>query len=125
MSEVMVTGRTGNRVMDVSFGGMKLTVDRDAQSVRSVDLLLTALGSCTLAAVAAYLNRKGIDPGQISVGLSASKIDGADHYGHFSVKVDCGDAIDDQTRKILHEVCRTCTIHKTLHANPEIEVNVI
>lgn len=125
MAEVTVRGRTTDRSMDVSIGGSTFSFDRGSQNIRSVDFLLTALGSCTLATISAYLTRKGLETSDIRIELSAAKADGADHYNRICLAIDCGSGIDEKTRKILREVSKTCTIHKTLHADPDIEVRIL
>ena len=124
MSEVSVRGRSTDRSMDVSIGEATLTFDRASQNIRSVDFLLAALGSCTLGTISAYLNRKGIEIADINIALSAEKADGSDHYTNILVEIDCGEGIDEKLKKILLEVSRTCTIHKTLHANLDIEARI-
>lgn len=125
MGEVIVRSRTGSKQMSVQIGSTTIEVDRSEgnREIRSVDFLLAALGSCTLATLSHYMQRKGMES-EIKINVTSTREEGQDHYGSIAVLVDVGE-VDERTKMVLKSIGKTCTIHKTLHAHPEISIDIV
>lgn len=124
MGKVSVRSDAGSDIMTVSVGSLKIDVDRGSESreIRSVDFLLAALGSCTLGTIGHYLRRKGLDR-DVDITIEGSRGEGEEIYSTFNMTVDAGD-LDEKTRTMLKGIAKGCTIHKTLHSTPTINLEV-
>ena len=127
MSEVIVEGQSGSRQMTVSIGSLRFTVDRaaDEHELRSVDFMLAALGSCTLATIGHYIARKGHGQCDIKIKIDTSRSDGEDKYTKIGMVVELGPEVEDQIKLMLPGISKSCTIHKTITGAPEIIIDVV
>ena len=106
-------------------GDFRITIDRAGKrEPRSIDLVLMGLGTCTISTVAHYLERKGVSTRTLAVELSAQFDEKQGCYKDFSVKLLIDDGLAAEMHKTLAAVAKTCRIHKTLSATPQIAIEV-
>lgn len=106
-------------------GEFTIQIDRTGHNVpRSIDLVLLGLGTCTISTVSHYMERKGLPVHNLAVALSAEYDEKEGHYKDFVISLEVDESIPAATRKIIGSIAKTCRIHKTLDARPEIAVDV-
>lgn len=106
-------------------GEFTVNIERTGNNVpRSIDLVLLGLGTCTISTVSHYLTRKQLPVENLAVELSAEYDEKAGHYKDFSVVLSLDEDVPDELRKVIAGVAKTCKIHRTLDARPEIAIQV-
>lgn len=107
-------------------GEFRISIERTGNKIpRSIDLVLLGLGTCTISTVASFMERKQWPTDALAVELSAEFDEKAGHYKDFSVALHVGEAVLPDMRKVLLNVAKTCRIHKTLDARPQVQMNVV
>ena len=106
--------------------GLEVVIDPDRDTAtRSIDFLLMALGSCTIATITNYLRRKNLPIENMRVVLSSEVDTASNRYSDINVDIMLDDEIAEEQAKIIASIAKTCRIHKTLEdaVNVKIEVN--
>ena len=125
MADVTITKLGAEPYYSGEAGDFRMTIDRAGKrEPRSIDLLLLGLGTCTISTVAHYLERKGLPSNTLAVELSADFDEKQGCYVDFTVKLKIDEALPAEMHKTLAAVAKTCRIHKTLAATPQISVEV-
>lgn len=88
------------------------------------ELLLAALGFCTMGTLLAYGSRTGLAMAGLTVQLAGEKARGPDRYDRIKVVVAVNGPLGAETRRRLHRVAQACTIHNTLVHPVEIDVEI-
>jgi uncharacterized OsmC-like protein len=106
-------------------GEFKINIQRTGNNVpRSIDLVLLGLGTCTISTVSHYMVRKGLPVENLAVELSAEYDEKEGHYKDFSIELQVDESIPAPMRKIISSIAKTCRIHKTLDARPQVSIEV-
>jgi uncharacterized OsmC-like protein len=109
-----------------SADGYEVVVDRgEIGKPRSVELFLLGLGSCTISTINHYLKRKDLPTEGLSVEVSSDLIESENRYGDIRIKVSLHDSIPENVCKVVQGVARSCRVHRTIMAQPEIEITVV
>lgn len=104
----------------------ELTLDRagdpEDQGIRSGELLLMALGSCTAGTLMSHEAIRELPIRGLRVELESEREKNPSRYERIVVRVVVeGDLTEAQRERVLR-VARACTIHTTLSRGPKIEV---
>jgi uncharacterized OsmC-like protein len=125
MAKVTVTKGDAEGFYTGTAGEFKISIERTGNKVpRSIDLVLLGLGTCTISTVATFMERKEWPSGELAVELSAEFDDKAGCYKDISVVLHTGERVTPEMRKVLLAVAKSCRIHKTLDARPQMSVDV-
>ena len=125
MADVTITKHGAEASYSGEAGDFRITIDRAGKrEPRSIDLVLLGLGSCTISTVAHYLERKGLSTHALAVELSADFDEKQGCYVDFRLKLKIDDALPAEMHKTLAAVAKTCRIHKTLAATPQMSIEV-
>lgn len=102
------------------------------------DLLLSALGACTVMTLKMYIDRKKLPVTDIEVMLSFDRIhiddcesctreeaEGKTEIQHISRLIYVTGEINEEQRERLLHIAGRCPVHITLHSNPHVEDAVI
>lgn len=102
-----------------------ITIERgEKRAPRSVDLLLFALGACTISTVAHYMNRKGLPTDNLGIELSADLDEKENFYSGLKMTLHFDDAVSQDARNVIRGVAKSCRIHRTLERHPPVEIEV-
>ena len=106
-------------------GEFSLVLDRGENTgPRSIELLLLALGSCTIGTLSTYMSRKGLPTDALRVELSGKLDPAANRYGSIEMILHLDPGIPAEQRSVLLAVARSCRIHKTLEHRPEMRIEL-
>src|SRR6516225_7039526 len=83
------------------------------------ELLLASLGSCAAYYAVDYLKRNRIEPGGVTVRVTAEKAKAPFRLDDFKIEVDVRTELDDEQRKGLEDAVHRCLIHNTLLHPPK------
>ncbi len=111
-----VIGRTSS--LDISAGPGK------ENGPRSIDLLLLALGGCTITTVGHYMRRKELQTENLRLVLFSEVDEATNSYAEISIKVFVDDSVPENQKEIINSVAKACRIHKTLVNSPDILIDV-
>ena len=115
---------TGSQFIAIA-GEFRLVLDRGEDTgPRSVELLLLALGSCTIGTLSTYMRRKGLPTDALRVELSGKLDPAANRYASIEMILHVDPAIPAEQRGILLAVAHSCRIHKTLEHRPNIRIDL-
>lgn len=116
------------RRMRVKARGLEIIVDDTVEDggpgdgFRPSELLLGALGTCTIGTMITFARNQGIEVTNISMHVEDEALKHPERIGriHMSMSVDT-DA-DDRRVRTLERVAGACKIHNTLHDPPAVEL---
>lgn len=92
---------------------------------RPSELLLGALGACTIGTLITFAANNGIDLGAMSVDVEAAKVAHPSRLGTITVRLAVEGNVSDRDLERLGRVASRCTIHSTLTRSPEISLDVV
>ena len=125
MAKVTVRGGSEPRQFVGDADGYVVIIDRgEVGKPRSIDLFLMSLGTCTISTVDHFLRRKDLPTDGLAVEVSSELDKVSNTYGDIRLKLHLSDAIAEDMRRIVHGVAKSCRIHKTIAANPQIEIDI-
>lgn len=81
---------------------------------RSVDLLLSALGTCTIGVVGHFMRRKGYATDKLEIILACELDADSNRYGAITLNLRLGVDLTAAQRRSIRAVAESCRIHKTL-----------
>ncbi len=116
---------------EINSGNYKVISDQPkstggtAEGMQPVDLLLASLGSCIAVFISHLLVRRNIDLSACRLMIDKEMADNPRRVGKISVKLDLPDNITDSDKKAILRSASHCTVHNTLHGNPQINVDII
>lgn len=96
----------------------------EIDSPRSIELVMLGLGACTEATVRHYMQRKGLPTDQLGVEVSSTLNETTNAYEGFRVLLSLSDELTAAQRATILAVAKTCRIHKTLVAAPQVEIGL-
>ena len=125
MAEATFTfGKDGTTMLG-STSSLDISVGPGKESgPRSIDLLLLALGGCSISTVGQYMRRKGLPAENLRLVLSSEVDEATNSYKEISVKVFVDDNVPEDQKQIISTVAKACRIHKTLVSPPDIRIDV-
>lgn len=85
------------------------------------ELLLASLGSCAAYYALEYLRTRQLPENDVTVEVEAEKAKAPARLGRFVVRVRVPE-LDQRHREGIQRAIRSCIVHNTLHAHPEIEL---
>lgn len=85
------------------------------------ELLLASLGSCAAYYALEYLRARQLPTDDLRVEVEAEKAKAPARLGLFTVRVHVPE-FDARHQEGIQRAIRSCIVHNTLHAHPEIEV---
>lgn len=91
---------------------------------RSIDLLLFSLGTCTIAVVSHYMQRKGYATDKLEVDLSSDFDAASKRYGAITVNLRLGDDLTEAQKRSIRAAAGSCRIHNTLKNFAGINIEV-
>ncbi len=125
MAEAIFTYGSDNTCFRGSTDGLDLSLEPGGEEgPRSIDLLLLALGSCTMATVGHYMRRKSLPMDGLQLVLSSELNESTNRYTDISVKVFVENGIPEKQKQTINSVAKACRIHKTLKSSPNIHIDV-
>ena len=125
MATVTLRGGDEPRQFVGDADGYQVIVDRgDIGKPRSIELFLLGLGTCTISTVDHFLRRKELPTENLLVEVSSELDEVANTYGDIRITLHLSDAIPEDMQGIVRNVAKSCRIHKTIAAAPDIEIEV-
>ena len=85
------------------------------------ELLLASLGSCAAYYALEYLRTRQLPSDGVTVEVEAEKAKAPARLGRFVIRVTVPE-LDQRHQEGIQRAIRSCIVHNTLHAHPEIEV---
>lgn len=145
-SEVVTVSETRNGKFqnNVEVGNHRLIADEPISvggldtGPTPYDFLSIGLGACTSMTLRMYADRKGIDPGAISVEVEHGKIHAKDciectedernsgaRIDRFERRINISENLDSEQRDSLLKIADKCPVHKTLEASSKIATRLL
>lgn len=126
MAKVTVTKSDVEGYYTGQAGEFRISIERTGNNVpRSIDLVLLGLGTCTISTVSQFLSRKGLPVDTLAVELGAEYDEKGGCYRNFSIILKLDERIPPDMRKAAAAAAKTCRIHRTLDARPEIALEIL
>ena len=110
-------GRLEARARDVT-----LTVGRSEGALRSVELLLTALGSCMLGTMLAYAETAGLSLDAASVELQPTLVERPERVESIVATLRIEGDLPERRVAALRRAAEHCKVHATLAHGPAVEL---
>lgn len=85
------------------------------------ELLLASLGTCAAYYALEYLRTRQLPADDVRVEVEAEKAKAPARLGRFVVRVHVPE-LDARHQEGIQRAIRSCIVHNTLHAHPEIDV---
>lgn len=85
------------------------------------ELLLASLGSCAAYYALEYLRTRQLPANDVTVEVEAEKAKAPARLGRFVIRVRVPE-LDQRHQEGIQRAIRSCIVHNTLHAHPEIEL---
>jgi len=93
-------------------------------TLRSVELLLTALGSCMLGTMLVFAENVGVSLDGVRLELTPTLVDGPERVGQIDMRLVLDGDIEPKRLASLRRVAERCKVHSTLHHGPELTLTV-
>ncbi len=127
--KVSVTQLEGARLSVKAGEGFEVIVDRDAadgskQGFRPVELLLGALGACTVGTMLTFAEGQHLELRGVSVELEAESASRPERVSEISLTIDLPSYLDAEAAAQLVRVGKHCKIHNTLKREPAVTVDL-
>jgi len=123
--QVKVQWLEGKR-LEVSARGNRIIVDqiyadgRENLGFRPTELLLGALGACTMGTVLTFCNNMKIPLESFEIGLEGERAMAPERVSEIHVSLNLGGDISDERLDTLKRVAGGCRIHYTITHSPKI-----
>lgn len=95
----------------------------NGRSFSSTDLVSAALGSCTMTAIDAIVERAGHDPSKLTIKVSKSLSQAPKMISRIQLEIGHPDAFDEALLKKLNKAALSCPVRRSL--NPEIIIDTV
>jgi uncharacterized OsmC-like protein len=99
-----------------------LTVGRSDGALRSVELLLAALGSCMLGTMLAYAETTGLELDGASVELQSTLAERPERVESIVATLRIERDLPERRLAALRRAAERCKVHATLAHGPELEL---
>jgi uncharacterized OsmC-like protein len=124
-SETVVVERAASGVLEAHARHVTLRVGRHAEDgLRSVELLLAALGSCMLGTMLAFAENVGVPVDGVRLELTPTLVDGPERVARIDMRLRIGGDIEPKRLASLRRVAEHCKVHSTLEHGPELTLTV-
>jgi uncharacterized OsmC-like protein len=129
MARVVVRRESGYR-LSVTTGSAEAVVDRSVDQggqgdgFRSVELLLAALGSCTIGTMLTYADENGIEVTDVQAELKAVESLATDTVTKARLTLYIAGPFDEDQRSQLEQAAAACKVHRSLHEGIETQLRV-
>lgn len=120
----VVVERVRGRRLEIRAGTALAIVDRDGDGFRSTELLLGALGSCTLGTLLSAAEAAGIAVGTVRAELSDVTSLATDTVTRARLTLHLDTALTPEEVSLLTAAAAECKVHRSLHAGIETMLNV-
>lgn len=127
--QVKVQWLEGKR-LEVSARGNRIIVDqiyadgRENLGFRPTELLLGALGACTMGTVLTFCNNMKIPLESFEIGLEGKRAMAPERVSEIHVSLNLGGDIPDERLDTLKRVAGGCRIHYTITHSPKIRMTL-
>lgn len=128
-SKVAVRWLEGKRI-EVSSRGNRLIVDqvyedgREGGGFRPTELLLGALGACTIGTVLTFCGNMDIPVDSFAIDLEGERESAPDRIGEIRISMNLEGDIPTERLETLKRVAHGCRIHHTLTRAPKISLEL-
>ena len=128
-SQVNVRWIDGKR-LEVSARGNRLIVDqvsadgREDTGFRPTDLLLGALGACTMGTVLTFCNNMKIPVDSFEIDVEGKRDTAPERVSEIQVSLNLSGDIPEERLETLKRVAGGCRIHYTIKHSPKIEMKL-
>ena len=124
-AETVVVERAEDGVLEARTRDVTLRVGRHAEEgFHSVELLLAALGSCTLGTMLAFAESVGLPVDGVRLELTPTFADGPERVSHIDMRLRIDGDIPPKRLASLERVARHCKVHSTLDRRPELTLTL-
>jgi len=119
----------GKRI-EVSARGNRLVVDeiyadgREAMGFRPTELLLGALGACTMGTVLTFCKNMNIPVESFSIGVKGKRETAPERISEIEVSLRLAGDVPEERLETLKRVAKGCRIHYTITHAPKIELQL-
>jgi len=121
----VVVERAADGVLEAQARGVTLRVGRQAEDgLRSVELLLAALGSCMLGTMLAFAENVGVSLDGVRLELTPALADGPERVSRIDMRLRIDGDVEPKRRASLQRVAEHCKVHSTLVHGPELSLVV-
>lgn len=124
-AETVVVGCGADGVLEARARDVTLRVGRKADDgLRSVELLLTALGTCMLGTMLAFAENVGIPVEGVRLELTPTFAEGPERVSRIDMRLRVDGEIEPKRLASLERVARHCKVHSTLDRRPELTLTL-
>jgi uncharacterized OsmC-like protein len=121
----VVVERAADGALEARARDVTLRVGREAEgALRSVELLLAALGSCMLGTMLVFAENVGIPVDGVRLELTPTLADGPERVQAIAMRLRIDGDIDPKRRASLQRVAEHCKVHSTLEHGAELTLTV-
>ena len=127
--KVNVRWLEGKRI-EVSARGNRIIVDqvyadgREDMGFRPTELLLGALGACTMGTVLTFCKNMKIPVESFAIGVEGKRETAPERISEIQVSLSLGGEIPEERLDTLKRVAQGCRIHYTITHQPKIELEL-
>lgn len=124
-SGMVVVERAADGALEARARDVTLRVGRHAEDgLRSVELLLAALGSCMLGTMLAFADNVGVPVDGVRLELTPTVVDGPERVSRIDMRLRIEGDIEPKRLASLRRVAEHCKVHSTLDHVPELTLTV-
>ncbi|MHB8470719.1 MAG: OsmC family protein [Gaiellaceae bacterium] len=117
--------RAADGALEVRARDVTLRVGRQAEDgLRSVELLLAALGSCMLGTMLVFAENIGVPVDGVRLELTPTLADGPERVARIDMRLRISGEIEPKRLASLRRVAEHCKVHSTLERGPELTLAV-
>ncbi|HVA31568.1 MAG TPA: OsmC family protein [Gaiellaceae bacterium] len=110
--------------LEVRARDVTLAVGRGEGTLRSVELLLAALGSCMLGTMLVFADNVGISLAGVSLELTPTLAGGPERVSRIDMTMRIDGDVEPKRLASLRRVAEHCKVHSTLEHGPELTLAV-
>ena len=101
-----------------------LAVGRDDGALRSVELLLAALGSCMLGTMLVFADNAGVSLDGVRLELTPTISERPERVARIDMRLRISGEVEPKRLASLRRVAERCKVHATLEHGPELTLAV-
>ena len=119
------------RRMEIDARGVTAVIDDlvedggPGDGFRPTELLVGALGACTMGTVLTFAKNTGLDVTGVAMTLEAEKVAAPSRIGSISMVLEVSGDLDEDDLERLWRVAAACTVHNTLKNEPAIDLKLV
>ena len=89
-----------------------------------VNLFLAGYGCCVAIFISGLLSRRNVDLSKCGIRLEKTMADNPRRISGINVEIELPDDLSDSDKRAILKAAGMCTIHNTLHSNPQITIGL-